>query len=370
MKIVRVEGIPLSAKIEKPFQISTRLINEVKALVVKVTTDNGIVGIGESSVRVSPRATKYLVEEYLAPQVIGVDPMDTAAIWWKMFSVMGGTKGHTKGTFLEAISGIDVAIWDVIGKSLNMPTYKILNGFGREKLPAYASSVFIGDTKDMENQTKRFLEKGYSAIKIKLGMGIQKDVEAIKAIREMVGDSIRLMVDCNSTYDAGTAIELGRKLEKYDIYWMEEPVPPHDLEGYRLVSNNQPLRIASGESEYGMYGFRDLLDTNSLSIVQPDLGRVGGYTEGMRVASLIYLKNLKFAPHTGMCSALNTVASMHYAASAPNLFMFEFMDLEHPLIEMFTEPIPRPENSVITMTKKPGIGLELDKKKIEKWIQN
>jgi len=369
MKIAKVEGIPLSAKIEKPFRISTTLFNEVRALVVKVTTDDGLVGFGESLVRVSPKATKYLVEEMIAPQIIGEDPIDVAAIWWKMFSVMR-TRGHTKGTFLEAISGVDVAIWDIIGKSFNMPIYKVLNGFGRKELPVYGSSVFIGNIKDMEDQAKKFLEKGYSTIKIKLGMGTQKDVEAIKAIRKYVGESVRLMVDCNSIYDAGTAIELGRKLEKYDIYWMEEPVPPYDLEGYQLVRNNQPLRIASGEGEYGVYGFRDLLETNSLSVVQPDLGRVGGYTEGMRVAALIYSKNLKIAPHTGMCSALNIVASMHYAAAVPNLFMFEFMDLEHPLIEMFTTPIPRPENGIIKMPDKPGIGLELDMNKIGKWIQN
>ena len=369
MKIAKVEGIALSAKIDKPFQISTTTFNEVRALVVKVTTDDGIVGIGESLVRESPRATKYLIEEMLAPKIIGDDPIDAAAIWWKMFSVMR-TRGHTKGVFLEAISGIDVAIWDIIGKSLNMPTYKVLNGFGRKELPAYASSVFIGSIQNMIEQTEKFLNKGYKTIKIKLGMGTHKDVDAIKAIREYVGESIRLMVDCNSIYDAGTAIELGRKLEKYDIYWMEEPVPPYDLEGYELVRNNQPLRLASGEGEYGMYGFRDLLDTSSLSIVQPDLGRVGGYTEGMRVAALIYSKNLKIAPHTGMCSAVNIVASMHYAAAAPNLFMFEFMDLEHPLIEMFTTSIPRPENGVIKMSEKPGIGLELDMNKISKWIQS
>jgi D-galactarolactone cycloisomerase len=369
MKIVKVEGIPLSAKIDNPFRISTTRFSEVRALVVKLTTDNGLVGVGESLVRESPKATKYLVEEMLAPQIIGEDPLDAAAIWWKMFSVMR-TRGHTKGTFLEAISGVDVAIWDIIGKSLNMPTYKVLNGFGRKEITAYGSSVFIGDIENMINQTKKFLEKGYMTIKIKLGMGVQKDVKAIKAIREYVGESVRLMIDCNSIYDAGTAIELGRKLEKYDIYWMEEPVPPYDLEGYRLVRNNQPLRLASGEGEYGIYGFRDLLDTNSLSIVQPDLGRVGGYTEGMRVAALIYSKNLKIAPHTGMCSALNIVASMHYAAAAPNLFMFEFMDLEHPLIEIFSTPVLRPEKGIIKMPDKPGLGLELDMNKISKWIQS
>ena len=157
--------------------------------------------------------------------------------------------------------------------------------------------MFIGEINDMLSQCKKFIDKGYSAIKIKLGMGVKKDVEAIKSIREYVGEQITLMVDCNSIYDAGTAIELGRKLEKYDIYWIEEPVPPYDLQGYKMIRNNQPLRIAGGEGEFGVYGFSDLLATNSLSIVQPDLGRVGGYTEGIRVSSLAY-SNVQIAPHT------------------------------------------------------------------------
>lgn len=367
MKITKVEGIPLSAKIKNPFKISTTKFNEVRALLVKVTTDNGLTGIGESLVRVSPRATKYLVEEMLAPQIINEDPMDVAAIWWKMFSVMR-TRGHTKGLFMEAISGVDVAIWDIIGKSFNMPIYKVLHGFGRNELAAYGSSVFIGEINDMLNQCKAFIDKGYSAIKIKLGMGVEKDIEAIKAIREYVGKQVRLMVDCNSIYDAGTAIELGRKLEKYDIFWMEEPVPPYDLQGYAMIRNNQPLRIASGEGEFGIYGFTDLLDTNSLSIIQPDLGRVGGYTEGMRIASLAYSKNISIAPHTGMCSAVNIVASMHYSAAIPNFFMFEFMDIDHPLIDIFSTAIPKPENGVIKMPNKPGLGLELDMEKINRWI--
>jgi len=369
MKILRIEALPISAKIEKPFQISTTLFSEVRALIVKVTTDNGIEGIGESLVRVSPKATKYIVEEMLAPQIIGRDPFDAADLWWRMFSVMR-TRGHTKGVILEAISGIDVAIWDIIGKALNMPVYKALNGFGRKELPAYASSVFIGEKKDMEAQVKKFLDKGYLAMKIKLGKGPARDVEAIKNIRLMVGDSIKLMVDCNSFYDAATAIELGRKLEKYDIYWIEEPVPPYDLEGYKAVKNGQPLRIASGEGEFGVYGFRDLLSTKAVSMVQPDLGRVGGFTEGMRVTSLIYANNLNFSPHTGMCSAVNIVASLHYAAAAPGFFMFEFMELDHPLMEIFKTPMIRPKNGIIKLPDSPGLGVELDIDKIEKWIEN
>ena len=369
MKIVKVEALPISAKMDKPLKISTTLFTEVRALIVRITTDDGIVGIGESLVRTAPRATKYLVEEMLAPLIIGEDPIDTGALWWKMFSAMR-MRGHTKGTFVEAISGIDVALWDIIGKSRNMPTYKALQGMGRKTIPAYASSIFIGDVKEMEAQARKYLDLGYDTMKVKLGMGPRKDSEAISVLRSMVGEEVTLMVDCNSIYDAGTAIELGRKLEQHDIYWMEEPVPPYDLEGYKLVRMGQPLRLASGEGEFTLLGFRDLLATNAISVVQPDLGRVGGFTEGMRISALICANNLQFTPHTGMCSGVNIVAAMHFGAAVQPFYMFEFMDLEHPLIEIFTSPIPRPENGVITLPDTPGLGVELDMKKIQKWIQD
>jgi len=222
----------------------------------------------------------------------------------------------------------------------------------------------------MESQAEKFLDMGYTAMKIKLGMGVKKDVEAVRAIRSLVGQDVRLMVDVNSVYDASTAIRLGRELEKYNIEWLEEPVPPYDFRGYKQVRTHQPLPVAGGEGEFSIYGFRDLLATEALDIVQPDLGRVGGFTEAMRISSLIQAYNLNLAPHTGMCSAVNIVASMHYAAAAPSFYIFEFMEIDHPLIDIFTTPVPRPVSGKIKLPNRPGLGVELDMKKIEKWIEN
>jgi L-alanine-DL-glutamate epimerase-like enolase superfamily enzyme len=368
MKIEQIEALPLAAKIEKPIRVSTTTFTEARALIVRVTTDDGLTGIGESLVRSASRATKYLVEDMLAPLIIGKDPMDLAARWWEMFLAMG-LRGHTKGHFVEAISGIDVALWDLIGKALNLPVYKVLHGFGRQKIPAYGSSIFNDELAKMTARAGEFLDKGYSAIKIKLGMGLQKDVETVTAIRSEVGDDIKLMVDINSRYDAATAIRLGRRLEQFDIEWMEEPVPPHDLSGYRQVKQGQPLPLAGGEGEFCLYGFRDLLATEALDWVQPDIGRAGGLTEGMRIAALIQANNLNLAPHTGMCSALNVVAGMHYAAAAPNFGTFEFMELDHPLMDIFETPMPRPVHGELHLPDCPGLGFKLDMSKINPWIQ-
>ena len=369
MKIERVEALPLNAKIDKPFRIATTFFDQVRALIVRVTTDDGIVGIGESVVRAAPKATKHIVEDMLAPLIVGKDPLDAAGLWWDMFSAMR-TRGHTKGHFVEAISGVDVAIWDIIGKSMGLPVYKALNGFGRKVLPTYGSSVFCDEPDKMAAGVQGFLDRGYNAVKIKLGMGLKKDAAAMEAIRREVGDDVMIMVDVNSKYDAATAVRLGRLLEPYDVEWLEEPVPPYDLKGYARVKQGQAVPVAGGEGEFSLFGFRDFLATGAVDVVQPDLGRVGGLTEGMRIAALVQSENLSLAPHTGMFSALNVIVAMHFSAAAPNFKIFEFMEASHPLMDIFTEPMPRPVNGELHLPEAPGLGVELDMDKIKPYIES
>jgi len=368
MKIKKIETLPLNAKLEKPLSIATTKFEYVRALITKVTTDDGLVGIGESVVRSAPKAMKYIVEETLTPLILGKDPLNISGIWWDMFSAMR-TRGHTNGHFVEAISSIDIALWDIIGKYYNLPVYKALHGYGRKKFTAYASSIFNGEIDNMVNRAQDFLDLGYKAMKVKLGMGLAKDFQAIKAIRSYVGDDVKLMVDINSKYDAATSIRLGRKIEEFNIEWIEEPVPPYDFEGYKKVKNGQAIPIAGGEGEFTVFGFKKLLDTGALDLVQPDIGRVGGLTEAMRIASLVYTNNLNVQPHTGFFSGLNIIAALHFAAATPNLLTFEFMELDHPLIEIFKSPIIRPKNGMIELWDKPGLGVELDMDKIAKWIE-
>jgi D-arabinonate dehydratase/D-galactarolactone cycloisomerase len=368
MKIVKIECFPLNAKIAKPIRIAYTQFTHVRSHIVRLTTDTGITGIGESVTRTAPRAFKYIIEETLAPHIIGRDPVDIAGIWQEMFSAMK-LRGHTKGHFVEAMSGVDIALWDIVAKEAGLPVYKAMHGFGREEIPVYGSSVFNGEIKDMVRQAETLIEKKYPAIKVKLGMGLKQDTRSIQAIREAIGEDIGIMVDVNSNYDAATAVRLGRKLEQFEIEWIEEPVPPYDLNGYKQVKQGQPLPVAGGEGEFTVYGFRDFLSTEAVDIVQPDLGRVGGFTEGLRIAALVQAQDLRIAPHTGFFSSLNILAGMHFSAAAPAFHIFEFMELDHPLIEIFTEPIPRPKNGVLRLPEKPGIGFELDMKKIGPYIE-
>ena len=222
----------------------------------------------------------------------------------------------------------------------------------------------------MVDSARGFLDRGYRSLKIKLGMGIRRDIRAVEAIRAAVGPEVGLMVDANSAYSAAEAVTLGRGLEPLDVQWLEEPVPPDDLSGYRQVRAGQPLPIAGGEGEFTVYGFRDLLATEAVDIVQPDIGRVGGLTEGMRIDALIQSRNLKMCPHTGMFSALNVIAALHFAAAAPRFHLFEFMEVDHPLMDIFTEPIPRPSDGFIELPDSCGLGVTLDMDKIGRYIED
>ena len=146
-------------------------------------------------------------------------------------------------------------------------------------------------------------------------------------------------------------------------------MPPYDLKGYRRVKQGQPIPVAAGEGEFCLFGFRDLLATEAVDLAQPDIGRVGGFTEGMRIAALVQAENIRLSPHTGMFSALNVVTAMHFAAAAANFQIFEFMELDHPLMDIFTTPMPTPENGTITMPDGTGLGVELAMEKIDRWIE-
>ena len=280
-----------------------------------------------------------------------------------MFSLCA--REGTQGVVLEAMSGIDVAIWDIIGKATGMPTFKALHGYGRRVLPAYASSIFMGDVAEMTSQAERFIELGYKAMKIKIGADIDRDEEAVKAIRSTVGDSVKLMVDCNSAYDAGTAVRLGRRLEK-EIEWLEEPVPPYDLKGYEAVRAGQPIPLASGEGEFATYGFRICLPRSHI-VRSARLGASGWLYWRYASRSLGACQQRLPCSSHGDVLALN-IATMHFAAAAPGFSCSSFGG-KPPSHGYFYHPMPKPVNGVITLPSEPGIGVELDMGKLERWIE-
>ncbi|HXF83558.1 MAG TPA: mandelate racemase/muconate lactonizing enzyme family protein [bacterium] len=366
MKIAALRCRMLAGTLEKPIQFGIGAFPTFSATLVVATTDDGITGVGECIVRRAPQVTKAIVEQMLAPLVIGRDPRDAEGLWDEMFRQLRGW-GHYRGFVFEAISGIDTALWDIVGKAAGLPVYKVLGGAGRPRVPCYASSVYFNALPAMVAEARAQVARGHRAIKVKIGRppelgGRRADVASVRAIREAIGPDVEIMLDVNSAYDAATAIKVGRQLEDADITWLEEPVPSDDLDGYRKVREGQPIPVAAGESEFGLFGFRELIARGALDIVQPDVARVGGFTGARRVGALVHAYNLRYAPHTGFSAGVSHLAALHVAASVPNLMTYEYFFAPNPLRELFTEPFPQPREGMIDVPQRPGLGLELDER--------
>lgn len=359
MRIAKVESFALAANLPVPLKISTLTFNQAYALLVKITTDDGLTGIGESMVRVAPAVTKSIIDEVLSPILLGRDPLAIEALWQDMFRVMR-TRGHNRGFWLEAIGGVDIALWDLMGKRLGQPVHRLLGGMSREKIEAYGSSIFIKPAREIENDVRDFLAKGFKAIKVKIGSGVQKDWETVRLVRQLVGPEVKLMVDANGAYDARTAIMLAKKLETLDIWWFEEPVPADDLPGYVKFSRSVNMAVAGGEAEFTVYGFRDLMAKEVLDIVQPDIARVGGFTGCRKIVALAEAYNLPYAPHTGVSSAVTLAATIQMAAAAPNFLIYEEMVIDNPMLRILKEPLPSVRNGYISVPSGPGLGIEVD----------
>lgn len=376
MKITNVEAITLvqsiKNKIKAPISIpyaselETLVFGEYRTTLVKVDTDEGITGWGECMVRFSPTATRDIVN-YIAPILIGKDPFDTEMIWEFMFGSMMN-RGHYQGFFIEAISGIDCALWDIKGKALGVPVYKLLGAGGRPSFMAYASSIRFRGLEIVKETAQKFKDNGFRAMKIKIGQKPENDMLTVRAVREVVGDDIELTVDANCGYDPKTALRVGKVLEECNIRWFEEPVPPDNYDGYRLLSDNLSVPIAGGEAHFLRWGMKDLIVRGGIDIVQPNICRAGGVTECLKIHGLANAYNVKYLTHTGSCSAVCLASTLHIAAAFSDCYAFEHMqadwskDERNPLRWDLT-PMPMdydPATGMITMQDKSGFGLEIN----------
>lgn len=366
MKITRVEAIQLEAPVARPWRIATARLATMGATVVRLSTDDGLTGVGECIVRLGPGATAAVIDEVLAPIVLGRDPLDVEGIWDDMFRSMRA-RGHSRGFLVEAMSGIDIALWDLLGKAHGLPVARLLGGHGRPRLPAYASSILLDTPEVMAREAAALVGQGFGAVKMKVGEGLAVDAARMRAVREAVGPGVDVMLDANSGYDAATAVAVAREAERVGMFWLEEPVPPDDLPGYRRVRSGTTMRIAAGESEFTVAGFRDLLHDGLLDVVQPDIARAGGFTGCRRIAALAGAYGCAVAPHTGASGALCIAASLHLGAAVSGFLIFEHMYLANPLQEILVPALPQPVDGVIEVPSRPGLGFQLDDSALERF---
>ncbi len=374
MKIADIRTHVLEAELDQPFSYSRAWYAKRASLIVEVVTDTCIVGWGESY---GPAAINAAVIKHFRPFLIGQDPMRTEWIWKELYA---SYRDHgQKGSVIQGLSGVDIALWDIKGKFLNQPIHALLGGWQRKSVAAYATGLYrreSGDPVDyLAEEAMGYCAEGFGAVKLKVGFGIEADRKAVEAVRQAIGPDIGLMIDANHAYDTVSAISLGRKVEHLDIGWFEEPIPPEDIAGHIEVKRALTIPLAGGECEFTRYGFRDIMVRRAIDIVQPDICSAGGLSECKKIADMAGAFGIRFAPHvwgTGIAIAaglhlLSVLPDLTPPSLAPQEPMLEFDRTAHPVrAELLVDRIEH-ENGWVAVPEGPGLGVEINRSVLERY---
>ena len=374
--ISKIETYVLKDTLEKSFFFSQWEYSERCICIVKITCSDGTYGWGEGY---GPANILESGIEFLKAQVLGENPLHNEVIWNKMYRKT--LDFARRGVLVASMSAIDIAIWDIKGKLLNQSVGSLLGGVQRKYVVPYATGMYFTEkdnlTKNFEVEAKLYLEKGFKAIKMKVGLGISKDVSNVKHLRSIIGYDIKLMIDSNHAYTYTEALELSKKLEKYEISWFEEPVSPEFYEQYAELRQKTTIPIAGGECEYLRFGFHQLLKNKSVDIIQPDICACGGLTEAKRIASLASTYGVDIVPHT-WGSSIGIHVALHFISNLESLpgrmfspdFLLEFDQTENALREQLTFPKLEMKNGKIQVPSSPGLGLEVNEDELHKFVNH
>lgn len=360
IRITDVIPHPLTQKLPRPTVTSWGKYSEVSIVLVEIRTDAGIVGVGESLARFSPKAYAELIETSLKPRLVGQNATDIMAHWRTMRRALSGRAG---GMLIEAIAGVDIALWDILGKVAGLPIYRLLAGVGRTEVPCYAASVNWGSDEFMDEELDRYLEKGFPRIKVKIANPVKDACRRIERLRKRAGDDIELCVDANWAYTLEEAVEVGRALTANNYFWFEEPLRPEDELGYEELHRRCATPLAAGESNYTLDQAMRLVSNRTLSYLQPDVARSGGITETRRMAEFAAAHGVQYAPHIGMSGIICETASVHLAAAMLNLRAMECETDESPFKTWITgaaSGADRQKNGLLPVPTGPGLGIEID----------
>jgi D-arabinonate dehydratase/D-galactarolactone cycloisomerase len=351
------------------------------SLIVEVISSDGVSGYGEAIVREVPTAHKEIIEKLLKPIVINQDPLAVEDLWQRMFASLK-TRGHFAGYFIEALAGVDMALWDLMGKILGLPIYRILRGPTMDRLKAYASSVYWHylkgfSDKDFLDEISNLVNQGFDQIKIKIGWEKLVKIKdfsierVLRSIRDNVGYDLDIMVDANSAYSIGEALKVGRILERYEVLWFEEPVPPYMIEGYKELKKKLGVMIAGGESLFTKYQFLEFIRRKAIDVLQPDIARTG-ISEFIKIAYLAESEGLYIAPHTGLSGPGCRAATIYTSAALPRevFLTYEYMyKRDNPLAEEVPiKSIENVEKGYVIVPKEIGIGFEPNKEVLYKYL--
>lgn len=331
-------------------------------LLVEIFSDDGQIGLGNAAL--APQVTEQVIDIYLKPLLIGEDPWDVERLWQHMYRKMMAF--GRKGIGMVAISAIDIALWDLMGKSAKQPVYRLLGGRTKARIPVYASRLYSIELTELAAEARRYKDAGYKAMKLRFGWGpadgargMLRNVELVRTVRECVGDEVDVMADAYMGWNRDYAKRMLPLLEPFRLRWLEEPVTPDDIAGYAELKSYGRIPIAGGEHEFTLYGFKELLDARALDYIQFDTNRVGGLTQARKIAALAEAYSIPVVPHAGQMHNYHLVMS---SFNSPMAEYFPVVDVEvgNELFWYIFRGEPQAVNGSIDLDETPGLGLTVN----------
>lgn len=378
MKIEDIYIHKISAWLETPFKFSQGWVDKRSSVIVEVIDDNGNSGFGECLChgQQSPHLAGAFIEHCYKEEIIGEDPFNTEVIWEKLYNK--SRPFGQQGIALNALSGLDIAIWDLKGKILGMPISKLLGGRFRDKLCAYATGFYRKEAgiypADAISEALKYKGMGFKGMKLKVGFTPEKDIEYIRAVRSAIGPEIMLMADFNAAYSQAEARKIILELEAEKIYFYEELLSPEDISGYKALRNLTGSYMAAGEEIFGKIAIKEWLKEGALDIYQPDVCSSGGFTECKKMAAIAGAYNTAIMPHAwgsgiGLAAALQFIATIPNAPMSyePSEMFLEFDQSDHPFRKELINDTIKYEDGYIYVPDQPGLGIEINREILEEY---
>lgn len=366
MKITDVKTIRLRAQIPPDGQVFSRsgVRNSRSATLVQVDTDEGIFGLGSCSG--NGELIEVIVAKVLKPLLIGMDPTDIDAIWDKAY-VRGGHKEFgTRGIGVVALSGVDVALWDILGKARGMPLYRLLGGKCRDKVPVYATALYPEEPSQVAKRARAFAEQGFQGVKIKVGFDLDQDIRIVRAVREELGKDFIVMTDANQGYSVDVALKASEAFADSGAFWLEEPLFVEDIEGHALLREKGNTPIAVGENLQMSYAFENFIARGAVDFIQPDVARAGGITEIRKITALAAKHKVPVSFHT-WGDGVALAASIHLSAALKDCIVMELDYTYNPLREELLSDPFEVQNGYLIPPEEPGLGIELNQTALERF---
>jgi D-galactarolactone cycloisomerase len=361
LTIESIEGIACSVPLAKPVRLGLGMALKREAIVIKVTTRGGLVGYGEAHHCRAPAAVEALVNTTLRALVTGMDAAEPERVWRKVYTNQIATHGMGSGSVC-ALSGLDIALWDIRGKAVGWPLYRLLGGEARG-IPAYAGGVALGYQPELEliAEVQQCQALGFKAVKLRVGDSVPRDIARCKAVREACGDELEILTDENAQYTLQDAVRALPAFADLELGWLEEPFPAHARRAYRDAAAVARIPLAAGENHYLRYDFQQLIEDGALGVLQPDISKCGGVAETLRVGALAAAAGLPVCPHTSI-TGINMAATIHVLACLPTGGYFEAdvakgNDLRNRLC---SSPYEVDASGEVHPLERPGVGVEVD----------